>query len=118
MARVPITVMGYKCERCGYEWVPRDEKQEPKVCPKCKSPYWNSPKKQPSAMSYEEFRDKIKSVLESTPGVPTTWTEIRTKAKLPQKWPNNQWVHRMDKDLNLVREKDSDGIIRWKIPMI
>ena len=30
--------------RCGHEWVPRDSK-EPKVCPKCKSPYWDRPKK-------------------------------------------------------------------------
>jgi hypothetical protein len=31
-----------KCNRCGHEWIPRDEKP-PKVCPnpKCKSPYWN-----------------------------------------------------------------------------
>jgi len=39
-----ITLKGYKCERCGHEWVPRD-KTEPKVCPKCKSPYWNRPRK-------------------------------------------------------------------------
>ena len=29
-----------KCKRCGYNWIPR-RPQEPKVCPKCKSPYWN-----------------------------------------------------------------------------
>jgi len=114
MGRVPITVMGYKCERCGHEWLPRDDKREPKVCPKCKSPYWNSPKKQLSPMPYEEFRDKIKAVLKSS-STPLTWTEIRTEAKLPQKWPNNQWVHRMDKDIGLIRERDKNGIIRWKI---
>jgi len=43
MAKVQITVLGYRCERCGHEWVPR-EKQEPRVCPKCKSPYWNVPR--------------------------------------------------------------------------
>jgi predicted Zn-ribbon and HTH transcriptional regulator len=113
MGKVPITVMGYKCERCGHEWLPRDDSQEPKVCPKCKSPYWNSPKKQP-LMLYEEFRDKIRAVLNSSK-TPLTWTEVRTIGKLPQKWPNNQWVHRMDKDIKLIREKDKDGIIRWKI---
>jgi hypothetical protein len=114
MSRVPITVMGYRCERCGHEWFPRrDNKQEPKVCPKCKSPYWNSPKKQ-APMSYEEFRDKVKSAL-GPAGTPLTWTEVRTKAKLPQKWPNNQWVHRMDKDIGLIREKDKNGIIQWRI---
>jgi predicted Zn-ribbon and HTH transcriptional regulator len=32
-----------KCLRCGHEWVP-NRPVEPKVCPKCKSPYWNKPK--------------------------------------------------------------------------
>ena len=113
MGRVPITVMGYKCERCGHEWLPRNEKREPKVCPNCKSPYWNVPRKQ-TPMLYEEFSEKIKAVLISS-NSPITWTEVRTKAQLPQKWPNNQWVHRMDKDLGLKREKDKNGIIRWSI---
>ncbi len=39
-----ITLEGYKCERCEHEWVARG-KEEPRVCPKCKSPYWNTPKK-------------------------------------------------------------------------
>ena len=30
----------------GYKWVPRETTiEEPKVCPKCKSPYWNTPRK-------------------------------------------------------------------------
>jgi len=113
MGRIPITIMGCKCERCGHEWFPRNEKREPIVCPNCKSPYWNIPKKQ-IPMSYEEFSEKIKTVLFSS-STPLTWTEVRTKVRLPQKWPNNQWVHRMEKDIQLVREKDKDGIIRWKI---
>lgn len=115
MGRVPITIMGYKCERCGHEWLPRAEGQEPKVCPKCKSPYWDMPKKQ-ATMTYEEFRDRIDAVLKSSE-MPLTWTEVRTKAKLPQKFPNNQWVHRMDKDIGLIREKDRNGIIRWTLPL-
>jgi len=35
-----------KCERCKHKWVPRTTR-EPKVCPKCKSAYWNEPKKPP-----------------------------------------------------------------------
>ena len=42
MANVKLD--GYKCERCGHIWAPRD-KETPKVCPKCKSPYWNRPRK-------------------------------------------------------------------------
>jgi len=45
MAKVKITLTGFKCERCGHEWVPRGE-EEPAVCPKCKSPYWNKPRRQ------------------------------------------------------------------------
>ena len=112
MGRVPITVMGYKCDRCTHEWVPRDTGQEPKVCPKCKSPYWNRPRKQQSMMTYEQFRDKINGVLKEA-GHSLTWTEIRTKALLPQAFPNNQWVHRMEGDIGLVRWKDGHGITHW-----
>lgn len=43
--RVPITLLGYRCERCAHAWVPRESTSSPKVCPKCKSPYWNTPRK-------------------------------------------------------------------------
>jgi hypothetical protein len=43
MARVRI--WGFKCERCGHEWVPRESDQAPATCPKCKSPYWNRPRR-------------------------------------------------------------------------
>ncbi len=39
-----VPIMGYRCERCGHEWVPRDKDQAPKVCPHCKSPYWDRPR--------------------------------------------------------------------------
>ena len=45
MGKVKITVEGLKCERCGHEWIPRDMKEKPKVCPKCKSPYWDVPRR-------------------------------------------------------------------------
>lgn len=43
-----ITLKGYICERCSHEWVSRskkNKKEEPRVCPACKSPYWNVPRK-------------------------------------------------------------------------
>ena len=41
-----ITLSGWRCERCGHTWVPKQETAgEPRVCPKCKSPYWNRPRK-------------------------------------------------------------------------
>ena len=33
------------CQRCGHMWKLRKAKEEIKVCPKCKSPYFDKPKK-------------------------------------------------------------------------
>ena len=46
MGKVTLSVEGYKCERCEHEWIPRNKTDEPAVCPKCKSPYWNKPRRQ------------------------------------------------------------------------
>jgi predicted Zn-ribbon and HTH transcriptional regulator len=43
-----ITLRGYQCERCGHKWVPREE-ERPRVCPKCKSAYWDTARKQDMA---------------------------------------------------------------------
>ena len=42
-----VQVWAWVCERCDHWWVPRvrDTDKEPRVCPKCKSPYWNVPRK-------------------------------------------------------------------------
>jgi len=112
MARVPITVMGWKCERCGYEWIPRNPNSEPEVCAKCKSPYWNRPRR--SMTTYEDFRATIKRTLNAVDG-PLTWTEIRTAARFPQKFPNNKWVRRLEEDIGLTRTRDAHGIIQWKL---
>ena len=45
MGEIIIKTEGYKCERCGNEWVPRNKEESPIICPKCKTPYWNKPKK-------------------------------------------------------------------------
>jgi hypothetical protein len=63
-------------------------------------------------LSYEEFKSKIAKVLKNA-GAPLTWTEIRTKAALPQAFPNNQWVRRMEVDIGLVRRREGSGIIHW-----
>jgi hypothetical protein len=114
MARVPITIMGFRCERCHHEWIPRGGvEEEPRVCPACDSQLWNEPEKK-ARMSYDDFKSKIASTLQQAPG-PLTWTEIRTKASLPQLFPNNQWVHRMEKDIGLIRKRESDGTIHWQL---
>ena len=43
-----VKVDGYQCERCGHIWVAREGRERgdlPTICPKCKSPYWNRPRK-------------------------------------------------------------------------
>jgi predicted Zn-ribbon and HTH transcriptional regulator len=45
MPRTKIEVDGYKCIRCGHEWISRGKKK-PMTCPKCRSPYWDTPKKE------------------------------------------------------------------------
>jgi Zn finger protein HypA/HybF involved in hydrogenase expression len=42
-----IKLVKLKCERCGYEWNPR--KPEIRMCPSCKTPYWDVPKKTKAA---------------------------------------------------------------------
>ena len=111
MSRVPITVMGYKCDRCAAEWLPQNPPAEPEACPSCNSRQWNKPLG--SMLSYEDFCSRIVAVLRERS--PLTWTEIRTSAGLPQKFPNNAWVHRMEADIGLVRTKDAHGIINWEL---
>jgi hypothetical protein len=64
-------------------------------------------------MTYENFRLKVEHALKNT-AQPLTWTEIRTSTKLPQLFPNNQWVHKLEKDIGLKRQRDAHGIIRWR----
>lgn len=37
-----IKIYTLKCQRCGKEWVPR--KVDVRLCPRCKSPFWDTPK--------------------------------------------------------------------------
>lgn len=52
-----VTLEGWKCLRCEHQWLPRDN-EHPKVCPKCKSPYWDTPRRidlqKPKDMSIKE----------------------------------------------------------------
>ena len=41
------------CTRCGHNWYPRSEKL-PVHCPKCKSPYWDRPRKSEAAYVAEK----------------------------------------------------------------
>jgi len=65
-------------------------------------------------MDYEEFRNRIFEVLyfedESK-----SWSYVREEADLPQEVPNNEWVSRMEKEMGLIREKNSEGRVEWKV---
>jgi hypothetical protein len=53
-----ITLKGYQCERCGHKWVPREE-EYPRVCPRCKSPYWDTPRRMNPKKKMAKKLDKI-----------------------------------------------------------
>jgi len=44
-----IKLEGYICERCSHTWVSRHKHRnsggKPVVCPACKTPYWDIPRK-------------------------------------------------------------------------
>ncbi len=40
--KTEITKYALKCLRCFYKWIPR--KEDVRICPKCKSPYFDKPK--------------------------------------------------------------------------
>ena len=64
--------------------------------------------------SYDDFKAVVEKTIREA-GRPLTWTEIRTMGRLPQKFPNNQWVHHLEKDIGLLRSKDANGIIKWAL---
>lgn len=51
--KIKKVVNAFKCLRCGHEWIPRVElsqlegelKEKPRICPNCKSAYWDLEKK-------------------------------------------------------------------------
>lgn len=42
---ITMIVEGERCHRCAHEWVLNDSKNPPKTCPKCRSPYWDRPRR-------------------------------------------------------------------------
>jgi hypothetical protein len=57
-----ITVLA--CNRCEHRWVQKDPWQDPdpddlpRVCPKCKSPYWNTERTFPKPAAKKKVRAK------------------------------------------------------------
>ncbi|MCW6159684.1 MAG: DUF488 domain-containing protein [Candidatus Micrarchaeales archaeon] len=61
--------------------------------------------------SYEEFKSKILALLNSRQQG-FIWQEIKERLSLEQKVPNNKWVRKLEKEINLRRMK-YDGAIHW-----
>ena len=41
-----VRIEAFQCTRCKHIWMPRHGvKEKPKVCPSCKSPYWDIPRR-------------------------------------------------------------------------
>ncbi len=65
-------------------------------------------------MNYEEFKQIIKEELTKAPeGL--TWSQIRERRpELYQRFPANQWVRQMEKDIGLTRSKKA-GKTYWRL---
>jgi len=76
----------------------------------------STPMSKPIAIAqdpYEDFRDEIKKLLEpNKQGL--TWTQIREKLQLSQRAPYHKWVKKMEKDIELIREKKGSKTI-WRL---
>jgi predicted Zn-ribbon and HTH transcriptional regulator len=58
MAKIKVLKDGLKCERCGHEWVPRKKLlSEVRLCPKCKTAYWDKPR--PSLKRLSELEEDL-----------------------------------------------------------
>lgn len=83
MIMAEATLAGYRCERCGDEWRPRKSDEVPKVCPKCKSAYWKSPRKDaaeaPARTAYDKEARTEKKRVAIVPDEPTPAKETSDK---------------------------------------
>lgn len=54
-------VIALNCMRCGWNW-PQKGIDKPMTCPKCKSPYWNAPRKNKVANhNQQRFLEEIEN---------------------------------------------------------
>ena len=42
---IDVKKKGYRCLRCGHEWIPRKKNGKPQTCPKCRNRYWDKKRK-------------------------------------------------------------------------
>lgn len=55
-------IEGFECDRCRHKWIPRLKIDgEPTICPRCKSPYWNKPRRIDTAKNLELARQDLQN---------------------------------------------------------
>lgn len=59
VAAIQKLIWDCKCERCDWNWISRKE-DKPKVCPKCHSPYWETPAKDGKGKAKKNIREEQK----------------------------------------------------------
>jgi len=64
--------------------------------------------------SYNDFKEKIETLLNKNPDG-LTWTDIKQIGRFSQKVPNNKWVKKLEEDIQLVRHRDRNRGIVWKL---
>lgn len=70
------------CYRCTYNWYARSEHRKPICCPKCKSPYWKTPRKK--KIETESRDNRRNPFLSDLPDLPSDINsgEKETKGKV------------------------------------
>ena len=63
--KVRITVLEFQCERCGYQWHTSTDRI-PGTCanPKCRSPYWDRPRRVPKVRETRPKRVVVPGAVE------------------------------------------------------
>lgn len=65
-------------------------------------------------MTYNEFKEIISEELTKVP-TGLTWSQIRERRpELYQRFPANQWVRQMEKDIGLTRLRKAGKVI-WRL---
>jgi hypothetical protein len=67
-------------------------------------------------MRYVDFRDAIEKALRRHPDG-LTYKQLKTRCRLPYDSPCQVWVHQLERDIGLVREKGEGRAFIWKVPI-
>ncbi|HIH39386.1 TPA: type II toxin-antitoxin system death-on-curing family toxin [Candidatus Woesearchaeota archaeon] len=73
-----------RCKRCYWEWIQRKE-QLPKMCPHCKSPYWDKERRELTKIEYLDYKDIVeinKDIIENLPVKKADKHQILSQKKL------------------------------------